>query len=321
MRIQLVQAWCLAVLVPLSFLVNEARTSSKPAHPTNRNTALVGITAQGNLKSIDNGIQYDVDDFSSCTQHLVADFLQFALGEGTDHGRLRDLRLEKREVFLKLLRQLFIAVTPSHSGPANATQAKVESGTTATRDERVDADRAVREATALSVQVLMEFAAAHECPVQPAITGMATLADNKVLVLELVGHNASLVERLHGVVYFLRTIRRYAATKLQSPNTETSDSANGVHEQVLIVGGGPSGLVSAVQALLENPLANVSVLEKRTKYTRHIWFDLYAQVVTIVSESSVWAWIVDRVQFLRRCMWPVGVTCGCVAMSKRDGID
>lgn len=121
-----------------------------------------------------------------------------------------------------------------------------------------------------------------------------------------IARNSSIVDRMVGLEEFLQSIATFQT--LNSPPVDDGGGGGGdrtaqesgatrgslskqdgkevffndkegrPHPQVLIVGGGPSGLVSAIHAALEKPRSSVTVLEKRRRYTRNIWFDLYGQV-------------------------------------------
>ena len=73
-------------------------------------------------------------------------------------------------------------------------------------------------------------------------------------------------EDLHGTVAFLRTLARAMAGTASAPPRRL---------HVVVAGGGPMGLASALRARALGHA--VVVLEKRRRYTRTIWFDLYAR--------------------------------------------
>jgi len=88
----------------------------------------------------------------------------------------------------------------------------------------------------------------------------------------LLGHGAvrtDLREDLKSADAFVQGLARYTASR------RSGQPAQVPPVNVLVVGGGPVGLLSALEA--SRPGAHVHVVEKREAYTRDIWFDLYPE--------------------------------------------
>mmetsp|Transcript_3478 Transcript_3478/g.5201 ORF Transcript_3478/g.5201 Transcript_3478/m.5201 type:complete len:735 (-) Transcript_3478:6-2210(-) len=87
------------------------------------------------------------------------------------------------------------------------------------------------------------------------------------------------MEKLSALVNFLIVLveLRYSREKnmrtLEKRKEKNQDTEDAMSTTVLVAGGGPVGLLSALSAWEEG--ANVHVVEKRISYTRDIWFDLY----------------------------------------------
>ena len=235
------------------------------------------------------------------TQDLLWQFLRYGLGEKVEAGAkgLVNFPLARQRVFLNVLRQLYTSHFVAHPGLG----ASEKRGTVGQVDESVNTATGSNTTEELLLLELDSLAGVQLVPNVSHRARIMLLSATQLLQAQLGGNasfaksatrqlatNGSIVDRMVALEQFLESIATFQMLNLpvDVDRAEDSDSSRSErhsevrkarqHPQVLIVGGGPSGLVSAIHAALEQPHSSVTVLEKRRRYTRNIWFDLYGQV-------------------------------------------
>lgn len=190
----------------------------------------------------------------------VVEFLKESLGDGVEHdGLLHKLPLARRSIYLRVLRNLY----QHFSKKLISNQSDVH-GT-----EKNDQDSNISSLQILTPILLSQFFEEEGCfQSESNITGDVCLSCRHE---QYITTDVKIKDMFKELMNFFQTIFQYSqVVRVKSRPADQQD--------ILVIGGGPSGLVSSIHSLLLYPSINVTVLEKRYYYSRNIWFDLYGQV-------------------------------------------
>jgi len=189
----------------------------------------------------------------------IEQFLEFSLGENVEDKELRPVPSAKREQYLHVLRSLFVnASLWLPDDPSSCSGLRPHSLLPLMLSH-------------FNARAQGDFLNNHSCDQHSDVESFAIGPTVGRLLA-----NESVADRIAAVAEFLCLVSRQRNQTAQATHRPNNTA-------VLIIGGGPSGLVSAVTTRLMCSECDVVVVEKREQYTRNIWFDLYGKVGIVAS--------------------------------------